>query len=183
MPDTALLRQLEGFSLTTAEILYRLPDYPRLLQSYIWQDYDLAPRFPKLVDFLNFWATNLDGPLYRVRVAHRRLIAPQELNSSEATSGCIEVAISVGLSADQSIKVTSQPPIGPHPAPVMPEEVQLLRSLRKPECSALGCVPAGPQAIRPAGNSEPQGHPRRSASNATFLLNISNTEKAAGLSS
>jgi uncharacterized protein Usg len=61
MPDTALLRQLEGFSLTTAEILYHLPDYPRLLQSYIWQDYNLAPRFPKLIDFLNFWATNLDG--------------------------------------------------------------------------------------------------------------------------
>jgi Usg-like family protein len=43
---------LEGFSLTTAEIIYRLPDHPRLLQSYIWQDYDLAPKFPKLADFL-----------------------------------------------------------------------------------------------------------------------------------
>ena len=80
MTDSALLCQLEGFSLTTAEILYRLPDHPRLLQSYIWQEYDLAPRFPKLTDFLGFWATNLDGPLYRVRVAHRRLIAPQEFN-------------------------------------------------------------------------------------------------------
>ena len=70
MPHTDLLRQLEGFSLTTAEILYRLPDHPRLLQSYVWQDYDLAPKFPKLVDFLDYWATNLDGPLYRVRVAN-----------------------------------------------------------------------------------------------------------------
>ncbi len=78
MPETALLHQLKGFSLTTAEILYRLPDYPRLLQSYIWQDFDLAPNFPILVHFLDFWATNLDGPLYRVRVAHRQLIAPQE---------------------------------------------------------------------------------------------------------
>ena len=83
MTETILLRRLEGFSLTTAEILYRLPDYPRLLQSYIWQDYDLAPHFPKLVDFLGFWAANLDGPLYRVRVAHRRLIAPQEFNFVE----------------------------------------------------------------------------------------------------
>jgi uncharacterized protein Usg len=83
MTDAALLRQLEGFSLTTAEILYRLPDYPRLLQSYIWQEYDLAPRFPKLTDFLGFWTTNLDGALYRVRVAHRRLIAPQEFNFIE----------------------------------------------------------------------------------------------------
>ena len=43
-------------SLTTAEILYRLPDFPRLLESYIWQDYDVAPNFPKLVDFLGYWA-------------------------------------------------------------------------------------------------------------------------------
>jgi uncharacterized protein Usg len=87
MTDTAFLRQLEGFSLTTAEILYRLPDYPRLLQSYIWQDYDVAPKFPKLLDFFDFWTTNLDGPLYQVRVAHRHLIAPREFRfiNSELT--------------------------------------------------------------------------------------------------
>src|SRR5262245_63300237 len=83
MSQDALLRQLQGFSLTTAEILYRLPDFPHLLQSYVWQDYDVAPNFPKLVDFLDYWAANLDGPLYRVRVAHRRLIAPQEFTSIE----------------------------------------------------------------------------------------------------
>jgi uncharacterized protein Usg len=80
MTDTAFLRQIEGFSLTTAEIIYRLPDHQALLQSYIWQDYDLAPRFPKLTDFLGFWVANLDGPLFRVRVAYRRLIAPMEFN-------------------------------------------------------------------------------------------------------
>ncbi len=78
MTDNAFLRQLEGFSLTTAEILYRLPDHPRLLQSYLWQDYDLAPRFPKLTDFLDFWHANLDGRLFRVRVEHRKLISPAE---------------------------------------------------------------------------------------------------------
>jgi uncharacterized protein Usg len=83
MSQTHLSRQLEGFTLTTAEILYRLPDHPRLLQSYIWQDYDLAPKFPKLADFLEYWATNLDGPLYRVRVANWRLIAPQEFRFIE----------------------------------------------------------------------------------------------------
>jgi uncharacterized protein Usg len=83
MPETALSRQLQGFSLTTAEILYRLPDYPRFLQSYIWQDYDLAPKFPKLVNSLDYWSANLEGPLYRVRVAHRRLIAPQEFRYIE----------------------------------------------------------------------------------------------------
>ena len=80
MIDAAFLRQIDGFSLTTAEILYRLPDHPKLLQSYIWQDYDMAPRFPKLTDFLEFWATNLDGRLFRIRVAHSRLIQPAEFS-------------------------------------------------------------------------------------------------------
>lgn len=78
--DQAFIRQIAGYSLTTAEILYRLPDHKELLQSYVWQDYDLAPRFPKLTDFLDFWDTNLEGPLYRVRVTHRRLISPTEFS-------------------------------------------------------------------------------------------------------
>ena len=44
----ALQQQLYGRRLTTAEILYHLPDHPSLLQSYIWQAYDLAPAFPKI---------------------------------------------------------------------------------------------------------------------------------------
>lgn len=71
--------QLAGFSLTTAEILYHLPDYPALLQSYIWQEYDLAPRFPKLKGFLDFWTAKLDGKLFKVTVAHSALIRPAEL--------------------------------------------------------------------------------------------------------
>lgn len=76
--DEAFRLQLEGFSLTTAEILYRLPDYPALLQSYVWQDYDVAPKFPKLKDFLDFWSAKLEGRLFKVTVAHDRLIRPAE---------------------------------------------------------------------------------------------------------
>jgi uncharacterized protein Usg len=75
------VRQLEGFSLTTAEILYRLPDHPALLQTYIWQDYDLAPQFPALMKFLTFWRDKLEGPLHSVRVAHRHLIGPAEIRA------------------------------------------------------------------------------------------------------
>jgi uncharacterized protein Usg len=75
------VRQLSGFSLTTAEILYRLPDHLSLLQTYIWQDYDLAPEFPALKKFLKFWRVSLDGPLYSVRVAHFGLIQPAEIRS------------------------------------------------------------------------------------------------------
>ena len=71
--------QLAGYSLTTAEILYRLPDHPSLLQSFIWQEYDVHPLFPRLQQFLHFWSRNLDGKLYRVTIAHKRLIGPTEL--------------------------------------------------------------------------------------------------------
>jgi uncharacterized protein Usg len=77
--DRNFQAQLAGFSLTTAEILYRLPDHPSLLQSFIWQEYDVHPRFPRLKSFLDFWSANLEGKLYRVTVAHNRLISPAEL--------------------------------------------------------------------------------------------------------
>jgi len=71
--------QLRHYRLTTAEILYHLPDFPELLQSYIWQSYDLAPRFPVLTRFLDFWGQNLEGRLHSVMVASTDLIRPAEL--------------------------------------------------------------------------------------------------------
>ena len=79
IPDRDFRAQLAGFSLTTAKILYRMPDHPSLLQTYGWQEYDIHPRFPRLKHFLDFWTRNLDGKLYRVTVAHKRLITPAEL--------------------------------------------------------------------------------------------------------
>jgi uncharacterized protein Usg len=74
-------RQLEGYGLTTAHILYRMPDHPSVLQTYVWQDYDLCPRFPVLNKFLNFWLEKLEGPLHSVIVAHARLIKPAEIRA------------------------------------------------------------------------------------------------------
>jgi len=71
-------RQMEGYGLTTAEIHYRLPDHPSLLQLYVWQEYDLAPHFPELKQFLGYWERELEGPLHLVRIAHQRLIRPSE---------------------------------------------------------------------------------------------------------
>jgi uncharacterized protein Usg len=81
MVSKEFIRQLEGYGLTTATILYRLPDHPSFLQSYVWQDYDLAPRFPVLHDFLGFWTRELAGPLHSVTVAHSRLIKPAEFKA------------------------------------------------------------------------------------------------------
>ena len=74
-------KQVKGYGLTTAHILYRLPDHPRLLQTYVWQDYDLFPNFPVLNRFLAFWLEKLDGPLHSVTVAHARLIKPAEIRA------------------------------------------------------------------------------------------------------
>lgn len=79
MADRSFTEMMSGYSLTTAEILYRLPDHPALLQSYIWQDYDQHPRFPKLKGFLEFWSRELEGKLFKVLVAHTKLIRPAEL--------------------------------------------------------------------------------------------------------
>ena len=79
MADRSFTEMMSGYSLTTAEILYRLPDHPALLQSYIWQDYDQHPRFPKLKGFLEFWSRELKGKLFKVLVAHTKLIRPAEL--------------------------------------------------------------------------------------------------------
>ena len=79
MANPDIGKELAGYSLTTAEILYRLPDHPSLIQSYVWQDYDLAPRFPELRRFLDFWSANIEGGLYRIRVAHARLLTPREV--------------------------------------------------------------------------------------------------------
>lgn len=69
---------LKGYGLTTAEILYRMPDHQNVLQSFVWQHYDLAPKFPELLRFLDFWKRKLEGPLHSVTYTHCRLIAPNE---------------------------------------------------------------------------------------------------------
>ncbi|MFZ1426904.1 MAG: aspartate-semialdehyde dehydrogenase [Geminicoccaceae bacterium] len=68
--------QLRGYRLATAEITYHLPDHPTLLQTFLWQHYDLAPHFPELRKFLDFWVRNIEGKLHSVSVARKKLIGP-----------------------------------------------------------------------------------------------------------
>ena len=69
---------LRGYGLTTAEIFYRIPDYRNVLNSFVWQEYDLAPDHPKLFEFIEFWHDEIEGPLHSVRFTHRKLISPGE---------------------------------------------------------------------------------------------------------
>jgi uncharacterized protein Usg len=69
----------EGFGLTTAQIVYRVPDHLQLLQEFVWQKYDTFPDFPLLGKFLTFWEEKIEGPIFSVTVAHARLIKPAEI--------------------------------------------------------------------------------------------------------
>ena len=69
---------LSDYRLTTAEIFYHLPDYPDMVQTYVWQELDRLPDFPKLHDFLGLWEREIDGKLHSIRVAYVDIIRPGE---------------------------------------------------------------------------------------------------------
>lgn len=77
-PDPDFTAQLRGARLTTAEILYHMPDYPGLLQSFLWQTQDIAPDYPRLHKFLDHWRREIEAVIHSVRVAHSGLVKPAE---------------------------------------------------------------------------------------------------------
>lgn len=77
-------KQLKDYRLTTARILYHMPDHPHLLQEFIWQEYDIAPRYPELRRFLDFWQREIDGRLHSVTVGSAALITPAHYRPVEA---------------------------------------------------------------------------------------------------
>lgn len=72
-----------GYGLTTAQIVYRVPDHFELLQEFIWQKFDLFPEFPGLTKFLAFWEAEIEGPIFSVTVAHARLIKPTDIREMQ----------------------------------------------------------------------------------------------------
>lgn len=71
-----LARQLDGYRLATAEIVYHMPDHPGLLQTFIWQHLDIAPHYPELRRFLDFWCKNIEGKLHSVTVGRTTILTP-----------------------------------------------------------------------------------------------------------
>ncbi|GLU28577.1 Usg family protein [Brucella sp. NBRC 12950] len=75
---SAFERQLAGYGLTTAKLFYHMPDHPHLLQLFVWQDYDIAPDFPVLHHFIEYWKEKIDGPLHSVVYVHCKLLGPSD---------------------------------------------------------------------------------------------------------
>ena len=78
MTDPDFARQIDGYGLSTVQIHYFMPDHPSLLQMFVMQQYDIAPRFPELDRFLAYWRREIEAVLHSVRVAHHNLIGPAE---------------------------------------------------------------------------------------------------------
>ncbi|HEX4043491.1 MAG TPA: aspartate-semialdehyde dehydrogenase [Xanthobacteraceae bacterium] len=74
-----------NYRLTTAEILYHLPDHPHVLQSFVWQQMDLAPDFPALHRFLTHWRTAIVAKLHSVTVAETPLLSHADLRHASVS--------------------------------------------------------------------------------------------------
>ena len=74
--------RLKGWRLATAEVLYYLPDHPSLLQSFIWQTLDIAPHYPRIHRFLDYWRREIDAVIHSVQLATGETLAPAKLQSA-----------------------------------------------------------------------------------------------------
>lgn len=88
MADRDFERQMAGYGLTTVNVHYWMPDHRSLLQQFTFQQYDLAPRFPRLTEFLDFWRSDIEAVLHSVQIAHAHLIGPTEW---KAVDGIISI--------------------------------------------------------------------------------------------
>lgn len=76
-------RAVQGARLATAEITYWMPDHPNLLQSFIWQHYDLAPEYPAMQKFLEFWKQNIEATLHSVRISAAEPYTPSRIRTAD----------------------------------------------------------------------------------------------------
>lgn len=86
MEHEDIRRQLEGWRLTTTEVLYYMPDHPKLLQSFVWQTLDLAPRYPRVRKFLDFWKAEIEAVIHSVRLASGEELAPSRVRMAKSWS-------------------------------------------------------------------------------------------------
>jgi len=80
--DPDFTSRLIGRRLTTAEVLYYMPDHPLLLQSFMWQTLDEAPEFPRVHRFLEFWRREIRAVIHSVQVSASGLVTPAKIDFS-----------------------------------------------------------------------------------------------------
>ena len=75
--------QLKGGRLTTAEVLYYIPDHPQLLQSFLWQTLDIAPDYPRVHRFLEFWRREIDAVIHSVAISTAGIVSPAKVRFAD----------------------------------------------------------------------------------------------------
>lgn len=75
--------QLRGERLTTAEVIYYMPDHPMLLQAFLWQTQDRAPDFPRMRAFLDHWKREIEAVIHSVRVSVAGGVQPMHFRTVE----------------------------------------------------------------------------------------------------
>ena len=75
--------QLKGGRLTTAEVLYYMPDHPKLLQSFMWQTIDVAPEYPRMHSFLEFWRKEIQAVIHSVRLSTVGIVSPARVRFAD----------------------------------------------------------------------------------------------------
>jgi uncharacterized protein Usg len=75
------LRQspFNGFELVTTEVLYRMPDHPRVLNTFVWQTYDQPPTLPRVHAFIRYWQAEIEAQIAQVRVVCASLFQLHDL--------------------------------------------------------------------------------------------------------
>jgi len=79
MAEGELSQQLRGKRLTTAEVIYYMPDHPALLQRFLWQTLDLPPEFPRVHRFLDYWSREIHAVIHSVTCTAAGLVMPARL--------------------------------------------------------------------------------------------------------
>jgi uncharacterized protein Usg len=83
MKKTDLELQMNGWRLTTAEVFYYMPDHPKLIQTFTWQTLDLAPRYPRISEFLDFWRREIEAAIHSVRICASEELAPARVQAGQ----------------------------------------------------------------------------------------------------
>ena len=78
--------QLKGGRLTTAEVLYYMPDHPKLLQSFMWQALDVAPEYPRMHSFLDFWRKEIQAVIHSVRLSTVGIVTPAKVRFADVVA-------------------------------------------------------------------------------------------------
>ena len=62
----AVIILLPKRSLITIDVFYYFPDYPLVIQEFMWQCEDITPEIPRTRKFLKYWEQNIDGLIKEV---------------------------------------------------------------------------------------------------------------------